>query len=325
MQQTNFPIEIIIHDDASTDNTANIIREYQGKHPHLIKTILQRENQYSQGKKVFPITFKEAQGKYIALCEGDDYWTDPLKLQKQVDFLEANPDFAICFHKVKILEDGEFKEDYITKVPATVSTIDDLAWGNYIHTCSCVFRNRVPEILGPNFSKSPLGDYYLHMMNAQYGKLYALDALMAVYRVHDASMWSRRNKIDKMVKTLEARKCILSDLSIRDSKATVNLIDKCINYALEARQHDNAENLIKQLVIIDSEDYVIRLVERLSDSMDETKKLRTQLSEGNARLSNSLFLRVKNKLSRLLVRQNNKSVSGSTVVIRADILRKDGK
>ena len=106
MQQTNFPIEIIIHDDASTDNTANIIREYQGKHPHLIKTILQRENQYSaMGFGFISNVFKEAQGKYIALCEGDDYWTDPLKLQKQVDFLEANPDFAICFHNAVVINE----------------------------------------------------------------------------------------------------------------------------------------------------------------------------------------------------------------------------
>ncbi len=88
MQKTSFPIEIIIHDDASTDNTANIIEEYANKYPDLFVTILQSENQWSKGggsiyaRFVYP----RARGKYIALCEGDDYWTDPLKLQKQVDF-----------------------------------------------------------------------------------------------------------------------------------------------------------------------------------------------------------------------------------------------
>ena len=213
MQQTNFPIEIIIHDDASTDNTANIIREYQGKHPHLIKPILQTENQYSQGKKVSPITFKQAQGKYIALCEGDDYWTDPLKLQKQVDFLEANPDFAICFHKVKIWEEGQLKDNYITRVPSSVSTIVDLAKGNYIHTPSCLFRNNTEKILGANYLNCPLGDYYFHMMNAQYGKLFYIDEVMAVYRVHNNSIWSSKSQIYRIQKTSEAILCILQDLS----------------------------------------------------------------------------------------------------------------
>lgn len=91
MQKTNFPIEIIIHDDASTDNTATIVKQYAEKHPGLIITILQTINQYSQGIKPWPnFVFPKARGKYIALCEGDDYWTDPLKLQKQVDFLEGN-------------------------------------------------------------------------------------------------------------------------------------------------------------------------------------------------------------------------------------------
>ena len=87
MQKTDFPFEILIHDDASTDGTADIIREYEAKYPDIIKPIYQTENQYSKGIKVSQVyQFPRAKGKYIALCEGDDYWTDPYKLQKQVDF-----------------------------------------------------------------------------------------------------------------------------------------------------------------------------------------------------------------------------------------------
>ena len=82
MQKTDFPIEILIHDDASTDGTTEIIKKYEKEYPDLIHAVYQTENQYSQGKKVFPILANQASGKYIALCEGDDYWTDPLKLQK---------------------------------------------------------------------------------------------------------------------------------------------------------------------------------------------------------------------------------------------------
>lgn len=98
MQETDFPFEIIIHDDASTDATADIIREYERKYPDIIKPIYQTENQYSKGEKVTLFTLKAARGKYIALCEGDDYWIDPLKLQKQINEMEKRPECYISFH-----------------------------------------------------------------------------------------------------------------------------------------------------------------------------------------------------------------------------------
>ena len=103
MQKTNFPIEILIHDDASTDETADIIREYENKYPQIIKPIYQQENQYS--KKVAigaTYIYPKVKGKYIALCEGDDYWIDPLKLQKQVDFLESHLDYALVYTRTYI-------------------------------------------------------------------------------------------------------------------------------------------------------------------------------------------------------------------------------
>lgn len=114
MQKTSFPIEILIHDDASTDKTADIIRSYELKYPDKIKAIYQTENQFTKGIDIgLTYQFPLAKGKYLAICEGDDYWTDPNKLQKQVDFLESHPDYALCFHRYSILEEqtGTFKED----------------------------------------------------------------------------------------------------------------------------------------------------------------------------------------------------------------------
>lgn len=106
MQQTDFPVEILIHDDCSTDGTTEIIREYEAKYPELISPLYEEENQYQHGKaaEIDFYNYRRARGKYIAYCEGDDYWTDPLKLQKQVDFMEANPEYSVCFHDCTVYD-----------------------------------------------------------------------------------------------------------------------------------------------------------------------------------------------------------------------------
>ena len=110
MQKTTFPVQVLIHDDASTDKTAEIVKEYELKYPKLIKAYYQEANTYSKIDKNERTKLREAfnnwrTGKYEAICEGDDYWTDPLKLQKQVNFLEANPDYVICYHDVKAINE----------------------------------------------------------------------------------------------------------------------------------------------------------------------------------------------------------------------------
>ena len=112
MQETDFAYEILIHDDASTDGTADIIREYTARYPDIIKPILREENQYSKGiSNISIFNFPRARGEFIAMCEGDDYWTDPHKLRKQVDFLRAHPDCSLCFHSSKIISvDGSMAE-----------------------------------------------------------------------------------------------------------------------------------------------------------------------------------------------------------------------
>ena len=103
-QKTNFSYEVLIHDDASTDGTADIIREYARRYPEKMKPILQLENQYAKGLYNVSGTynFPRARGRYIAMCEGDDYWTDRYKLQRQVDFMEAHPDCSLVFHSARI-------------------------------------------------------------------------------------------------------------------------------------------------------------------------------------------------------------------------------
>jgi len=194
-QKTNFPIEIIIHDDASTDNTAEIIREYAKEHLELIKPIYQKENQYSKGLTRISINFvwPKCSGKYIATCEGDDYWTDPYKLQKQVDFLDSHPECSVCFHNVNILsEDGKKSHPFHSKKLKPILKLKDLLEQNFIPTCSQMFRNNLSyEFLEP-FCSHVFGDWPLNILNAQHGDIGYLDTTMGVYRIHSRGIWSSK-------------------------------------------------------------------------------------------------------------------------------------
>ena len=195
MQQTDFPIELIIGEDCSPDNTRKICLDYKNKYPDKIKLLLPDKNKGSM--RNFIDTMQAANGKYIALCEGDDYWTDPLKLQKQVAFLDKNADFSICFHNVQLLRENTLVDDYVSDV----TDIYKLAKGNYMHTPSVVFRKneKVIDIL-MSMSHSPVGDYLLHMLNAQYGKIKKLPGNMAVYRLN-TGFWSNMDTVIKIKKT----------------------------------------------------------------------------------------------------------------------------
>ncbi|MDR2918155.1 MAG: GNAT family N-acetyltransferase [Tannerella sp.] len=221
MQKTDFNFEVLIHDDASTDDTANIIREYEQKYPDIIKPIYQIENQYSKGI-IISVTynFPRAKGKYIALCEGDDYWTDPYKLQKQIDFLEANPDFSICFHNVKIREEENncIVDDYITRDVPDITDIYQLVEDNYIHTPSVVFRKNEDVIKELSSSKHYIMDYVLHLLNARYGKIKKIPEDMAVYRVHVNGVWSMKDNEFKIRRWILVMKGLVSFFKQYDDK-----------------------------------------------------------------------------------------------------------
>lgn len=196
-QQLDAEIELIISDDCSPDNTESIVKKIIKTHSngHWIKYIKHTQNKGAIPNFVW--TLSQAKGKYIAICEGDDYWTDPLKLQKQVDFLEENKDYVLCFHKVKILKTtGELVDDFITKVPENYEQRETLAKKlNYIHTPSVLFRNVMQnEINSIEFKNSPIGDYFLYMILTKYGKIGYLEDYMAVYR-YGVGIFSSLNRI----------------------------------------------------------------------------------------------------------------------------------
>lgn len=213
-QKTTFRFEVIIHDDASNDATPKILKEYAEKHKDKLTIILQKENQYSQGiKPIFKHVFPRARGKYIALCEGDDYWTDPYKLQKQVDFLEANKDFIICLHDtIEVNEKGEFLKhrsdnfNFINEKKPQIASEIPVDWflrtrGNFIHTSSFLFRNIISDLSFINTGKIISGDMLLLFLLLKNGRAQYLPESMSAYRHHPQGITKTPRKREKVLQS----------------------------------------------------------------------------------------------------------------------------
>ncbi len=256
MQRTDFPLEIVIHDDASTDGTAGIIREYAAGHPDLIFPILQTENQFSKGNGIVAIkVFGAARGKYIALCEGDDYWIDRNKLQKQVGFLESNPDYAICFHRVKLsyplnLSNLIRRRRSKSSIKET-TTITDLCRNNYIYTASCVFQNRRNEPLPKWFEKVLPLDWPYFVRAARYGKIRFMRETMAVYRIHQAGIWGGVPARDKWAREIEMLQHLGEFLGRPDCQRAIDQAILERRDALAGRpHHPTVKGILEALTVI---------------------------------------------------------------------------
>lgn len=179
MQKVNFPFELVIGEDCGPDKTRNICLEYKEKYPEIIKLNLQEKNRGPQNN--FIDTYNQCQGKYIAICEGDDYWTDPYKLQKQVDFMEQHPDFSMCAHTASTLMSGVLDEIKLDKSVLTTSDLIEQDWG--IMTASILFRKDMFD-LPEWYGKIKNGDYGLQLLLSLKGNIGYLPDNMSVYRQH---------------------------------------------------------------------------------------------------------------------------------------------
>ena len=202
MQKTNFPFEVIVHDDASADRTAEIIREYEVRFPKIIKPIYETENQYSKrDDSLGRIMDAACKGKYIAFCEGDDYWTDENKLQMQVDFLEGNPEYGLCYTRARqfIQKKRTFSKTLFGKPVADFN--DLLQNGNRIPTLTVMLRKslyeRYREEIHPENKGWLMGDYPTWLYVAHESKVKFLDSVTSVYRVLDESA-SHTNSAEKL-------------------------------------------------------------------------------------------------------------------------------
>ena len=196
MQQTNFPFVAIVHDDASTDNSAAIIREYEEKYPDIIKPIYEAENQYSKRDgsvgRIMDEAIDATGAKYVAMCEGDDYWTDPQKLQKQVDFMEANPEYGLCYTDYSVCDEfGNITEEshFKTSQRKPILTFEEHLFSQgYIAPMTWLFRKDVyTSITNDMIQGTTDGTYVLALEFFAKSKVAYLFDTTATYRVHQGS------------------------------------------------------------------------------------------------------------------------------------------
>lgn len=247
MQKTNFPFEVLVHDDASTDNSAQIIREYEEKYPDIIKPIYQTVNQYSL-KTGITRTFQRprAKGNYVAMCEGDDCWTDPLKLQKQFDFMESHPEYSLCvcstvWHNVatNVHEDrGAIEED--RDIPLEEIILEKN--GRIFQYATVFLRMDVWKNEPAWFRCFPIGDYPLALHAALHGKVRMLADTMAIYRYGTKNSWTVRMDNDK--KRIQVCERMIEGLTAFN-EATEGRYDGCVatrinrhKYTMALMNHD---------------------------------------------------------------------------------------
>ncbi len=195
-QVTNFDFELVIAEDRSTDRTREICFRLKEQYPNKIKLITRDHNVGAHNN--FIECFNSCKGKYISLLEGDDYWTDVNKLQQQVDFLENNSDYAICFHNCLEKFDDKSKEDFLycpSDLPDTLIQRDLIDKMNFIPTCSVVFRNKLFKEFPLWYKSLGMGDWTLHILNSNFGKIKFFNKVMSVHRLHDGGVWTGSKQI----------------------------------------------------------------------------------------------------------------------------------
>ena len=294
-QKTNFRIEILINDDFSTDNTTSLIRAHEVNYPNLFVVFYQKENLYSKGVKPwFDILFPASRGKYIALCEGDDYWTDPYKLQKQVDFLEANEDFVITYHDATVIDEtGNILQDSQLDIrhKRDASEEDLICVKVWIKTLTACFRNVVKEM--PKEAGLVMnGDTFLFSLLGNYGKGKWMDNIApAAYRIHAGGVWSHKSE-DKRVIQYITTYYWLMNFYLRINK--IEYAKYWLNYAIFRITNFAAQNKIlasNPLDIISELETELRTIQ-----IEKINKLETELCT----IQNSRAYRFSKKLSSLI-------------------------
>lgn len=216
-QETDFPVEIVVQDDASTDGTDELIRRSAEQHPSLFRPVFHQRNSSLMGISPMLSCLGHCRGEFIAMCEGDDYWTDPRKLQAQVDFLRANPDCVGCIHDAKVVDERgkTLMESCINRQAGRYTRDDCVKWllGGY-PTASLVFRRTALREIPPYLANKPR-DVTLDIAITKHGDLGVLDANMCVYRKHAGATWTGDSSLGRHLRNHDMFVELLIDDEIR--------------------------------------------------------------------------------------------------------------
>lgn len=234
IQETKFPIEIVIHDDASTDRTLNIVKKYVSEYPEIIKPILQTVNQYTRKRSAFvKDVFDKCRGRFIALCEGDDYWVCSQKLQAQVDVMQKKPGVNFSFHPVYVRRGDVLLQSsfvYDKEIYSLEETL--LADFHFIQTCSIMFlRDATSRFDFEIMKTSPIGDVFIRIWAINGGGAVFFDKVAAVYRQQSSGSWSSgqcnaRNFIDTHINIVKSLQRLNVNRRVLDDVVLSRYIDK---------------------------------------------------------------------------------------------------
>lgn len=306
-QKTTFPIEVIIADDCSTDGTAKIIQKYADNFPDIVKPILRKKNVGAIPN--LKDALQHATGKYIALCEGDDYWTDTSKLQKQADLLDKNRQLGLCFHPVRVFFENHEQPDSVFPEKDFVDgyTVANLLQRNFIQTNSVMYRKQ-------NYDKLPKdilpGDWYLHLYHAQFGKIGFIDEVMSAYRRHPGGLWwdsynnsdriwinngikhlklflevqdlYGKNKVYNAIVTQQINKMLLGLFRI-DQKHSTQLFDKALKLS---GQTERQFAYYLDSVIVDTNNQLAAEKTKHQDNQEELLRLENLLEQRKQEIAN---------------------------------------
>lgn len=291
MQKTNFKFEVIVYDDCSTDGTRDIIEEYSNRYPKTIKTIFPEHNiAKSEGfYKINQLVYNQMNGKYIAFCEGDDYWTNENKLQIQVDYLENHPELVGCFHKSvrKNIVNPEVKDLYypqaVLKNVKEVYTNKDIQKKYFIETCSVMYRfDKYKEDFISTFPQKIVnGDTYLLNYFSLHGNIGYIDRLMSVKTINNSGIWnSQKQSTDeknmKYAEEIVRLPIALNNLYKRFNKKCLISIEDFFNLIINTAIKLNREDIILKIIFKYWNDYINSqniYIEELSKSKNKYKKL----------------------------------------------------
>lgn len=210
-QEAEFPLEILVGNDASTDDTGTILDSFVALHPNRIRAFHAQINQGAYAN--FSNLYATARGRYVAWVEGDDYWIDPAKLRLQVEFLETHPEVVLSFHPVTIMDDsGSILCAATNQTDPEISGLERITRFNYLYTASVLFRNRIVKALPGWMSRLPLGDWPFFILLAEHGQLALMRHTMAVYWKHPGGVWSSRSQLSRLESTVNVAEVCLKEL-----------------------------------------------------------------------------------------------------------------